>query len=112
METIERPARRRSAKLTKRGRVVIVLALAMVLLAAFSLGRVSSQAATSAGSDGAATAATAHRTVVVQPGDTLWSIAKKAAPRADVRVTVQRIEDLNALRAGQVVAGQEITLPS
>src|SRR4051812_31796716 len=33
----------------------------------------------------------AARSVVVQPGDTLWSIARRLQPEGDVRVTVQRL---------------------
>ena len=41
---------------------------------------------------------------VVQPGDTLWSIARELAPAGDVRAEVDRLADLNgtaALQPGQ-----------
>jgi Tfp pilus assembly protein FimV len=41
---------------------------------------------------------------VVQPGDTLWSIARKLVPEGDVRAEVDRLADLNgtaALQAGE-----------
>lgn len=41
---------------------------------------------------------------VVQPGDTLWSIATEIAPADDVRATVDRLADLNggaSLEVGQ-----------
>jgi Tfp pilus assembly protein FimV len=41
---------------------------------------------------------------VVQPGDTLWTIARDLAPTGDVRAEVDRLVDLNgtaALQAGQ-----------
>ncbi len=44
---------------------------------------------------------------VVQPGDTLWSIARELAPTADVRAEVDHLEALNgsaALQAGQRLA--------
>jgi hypothetical protein len=40
----------------------------------------------------------------VQPGDTLWSIARELAPAGDIRAEVDRLQDLNgtaALQAGQ-----------
>jgi hypothetical protein len=49
-------------------------------------------------------AAAAANSYVVQPGDTLWSVAKKVAPGHDVRATVDRLVSLNgsaALRVGQ-----------
>jgi hypothetical protein len=41
---------------------------------------------------------------VVQPGDTLWSIAHQLAPTGDIRAEVDRLEELNGtavLQAGQ-----------
>ena len=41
---------------------------------------------------------------VVQPGDTLWSIARELAPTGDIRAEVDRLQHLNgtaALQAGQ-----------
>ncbi|MGY1671747.1 LysM peptidoglycan-binding domain-containing protein [Geodermatophilus sp. SYSU D00710] len=50
--------------------------------------------------------------VVVQPGDTVWSIAGEVAgPEQDVRVVVDAIEELNDLEDSAVVAGQVLRLP-
>ena len=49
--------------------------------------------------------------VVVQPGDTLWSIAAEHYPSDDVRVRVQDIEQANGLRGPVIEAGQTLTLP-
>ena len=49
---------------------------------------------TSAAASSAAGVAAAP-TVVVQPGDTLWSIAAAVAPEVDVRITVDRLVALN-----------------
>ena len=46
----------------------------------------------------------AGATYVVQPGDTVWSIAEQLAPNGDVRGMVDRLVDLNggaALEVGQ-----------
>ena len=103
-------AARRRPRLTRRGRLVLLLGFVLVLTAAaFLSGRVSSAAAT--GSSGSVTPAS-YPTVVVQPGDTLWSIALHAAPRTDPRVTVQRIIDINALHGADVQPGQQLSLPS
>jgi LysM repeat protein len=47
---------------------------------------------------------------VVQPGDTLWSIARKRQPTGDVRAEVDRLADLNGTAALQ--AGQRLRLTS
>ena len=49
--------------------------------------------------------------VVVEPGDTLWSIAESVADEADVRVVVDRIQELNRLEGSSLVPGQVLQLP-
>src|SRR4029077_9489946 len=51
-------------------------------------------------------------TVVVQPGDTLWSIAAAHYPGDDVRVRVDDIERANGLSGPTIEAGQELRLPA
>ena len=50
-------------------------------------------------------------TVVVQPGDTLWSIAANHYPADDVRVRVQDIEQANGLHGPAIEVGQTLKLP-
>ena len=90
-------------RLTRRGRLLVLLAFATLLLVAFSLGRTSADA-------GASPAGVAP-TTVVQPGDTLWSIARRAVPGGDPRATVARLTELNDLGSTPIVAGQRLTLP-
>ena len=52
------------------------------------------------------------RTIVVQPGQTLWSIAGDVAPGADRRDTIARIVELNALPSTAVSAGERIAVPT
>jgi hypothetical protein len=46
----------------------------------------------------------------VQPGDTLWSIARRAAPGHDVRPIVDAME--HALGTDTVMAGQSLSVPT
>lgn len=50
-------------------------------------------------------------TIVVQPGDTLWSIATEHYPSDDVRIRVQDIEQANRLHGPQIEVGQTLRLP-
>ena len=93
----------RALRLTRRGRALLLLALVTLLLVAFSLGRTSADA----GHDTPA----ARPTTVVQPGETLWSIAHRVAPGADPRATVARLTRLNDLGGRPIVAGQRLVLP-
>jgi len=92
-------------RLTRRGRLVVVLGmLALLMVAGFTLGRASSQAA----------GPVAHRplpTVTVEPGETLWQIAARIDPSGDRRALVDQIEALNHLRSDQIVSGQQLRLP-
>lgn len=98
----ERPVR---VRLTRRGQGVL---LAVLLAAIFAAGLAFGAAAH--GADGNPPPA-AHRTIVVQPGQTLWALARQVAPQRDPRVVVESIRQLNALRGAGIQAGQELLLP-
>src|SRR5690348_13274269 len=53
-----------------------------------------------------------YTTVVVQPGDTLWSIASAHYPNDDVRVRVDDIEQANGLDGPTIEVGQTLLLPT
>lgn len=50
--------------------------------------------------------------VVVQPGESLWSIAQSIAPGADPREMVLRLRELNGLGSAVVVPGQSLVVPA
>lgn len=92
-------------RLTRRGRVVVVIAaLALLLLAAFTLGSVA------VGSEAPGQAAPTE-IVMVGTGDTLWGIASEINSDGDVRSTMREIERLNALESTALSAGQKIRVP-
>jgi hypothetical protein len=94
--------RRSPVKLTRRGRLVVILTLLVVAVVGFSMGRVSSQAAGPV---------RPLPTVTVAPGETLWQIARRVAPHADPRAMVLQLESLNHLPSASVLAGQRLLLP-
>jgi LysM repeat protein len=49
--------------------------------------------------------------IVVQPGQTLWSLASATEPAADTQVVVQQIIDANALGGTSLRAGQLLWVP-
>jgi LysM repeat protein len=96
-------------RLTRRGRVVVAVAAALVL-AALSLVIAGSAQAT----NHPVPSGTAQRTVaqvIVRPGQSLWSVAENADPGADTRVVIQQIVELNGLTADTVFAGQHLRVP-
>jgi nucleoid-associated protein YgaU len=54
----------------------------------------------------------ASEMVTVAPGDTLWGIASRRYPDADVRQKVYEIQQLNGLRGPTIMAGQRLRLPA
>jgi len=56
--------------------------------------------------------APAYSTVVVQPGDTVWSIAAEHYPSDDVRGRVADIERANGLHGPVIQAGETLRLPA
>lgn len=92
-----------------RRRRLVAAVLAVAVLAAVLL-LASAAVARNAGGVPSSAAGDPSPTVVVQPGDSLWSIAAAAAPDVDVRVTVDRIVALNG--GGPIVVGQELELPA
>lgn len=92
-------------RLTRRGRLVVSLLIATVLVVVGLAG-----ARTALAGDTAAPASVEQVTVL--PGDTLWSIATASTPGGDVRDTVAEIRELNALQSSTLVAGQELLVPA
>ena len=91
-------------RLTRRGRVLLLTALVAVLFGAFSLGRSVSEAAPPS-------AQPAPHLVTVQQGDSLWTLARQAAPDHDPREVVAQIRDLNDLSTSGLTPGQLLVLP-
>jgi hypothetical protein len=100
-----RPAPTGELRLTRRGRLVVFLgALAVVLLLGVLWG---------AGSVATERPGTPEptRVVLVAPGDTLYDIAAAVTVDGDVNAMVERIQRLNRMESGMLVAGQEIRVP-
>jgi nucleoid-associated protein YgaU len=99
-------SRRHSLRLTRRGRgLVMTVVLATSLAGGMALSEKPSLAA------GESAPQKDPTFVVVQPGQTLWEIARVAAPGVDPRATIGRILDLNALPGVDIRAGQRLALP-
>jgi nucleoid-associated protein YgaU len=106
---VHRPSGRRAPaahlRLTRRARL-----LGSVLLLALGLAIGSWAGPLLAGSDGDLRLA-GVQSVVVQPGDTLWSIAGEVSGDGDVREVVDRIQELNGLSGTVLIPGQVLELP-
>ena len=89
-------------RLTRRGKVLAFVLVAIAVYAAFGLGRASA----------VGTPVPAHASsVVVQPGDSLWTIAVRAVPGADPRDVVGELRSINHLSSADLAVGQRLQLP-
>ncbi len=65
------------------------------------------------GNTGSADEIQAVSSVVVQPGDTLWSIAEGIAePGSDIREVVSDVKTLNSLSTSSLHIGQSLLIPA
>jgi hypothetical protein len=93
-------------RVTRRGRLVLVLLAVALLFVGVSIGRAGSQAAT------VRETGPALEQVTVQPGETLWGVAQRIAPDNDPREVVSQIRRLNNLHGSTLQAGQQLLLPT
>lgn len=100
-----RPAMRSRTRVTRRGRLALVGLVALLLLAVISVGRTGSQAATYVENG-----PTLQQTTV-QPGDTLWTVAQRIAPKNDPREVVAQLRRINHLSTSSLLVGQQLLLP-
>ena len=91
-------------RLTRRGRAVVLVLLAVLAsVASAVLFTTASRADDPPGGPAA--------TVVVQPGDTLWSIATGVMPRRDGRDAVAELRRVNGLDRSDIQPGMVLILP-
>jgi LysM domain len=100
-------------RLTRRGRRVVwtfaTLLLIAVLTPVLLVASAGAQAANHGASPAQVRAGMQH--VVVQPGQSLWSIAVQAEPQADPRTVIQQIIEYNALGSDVVAPGESLWVP-
>jgi hypothetical protein len=93
---------RRGVRLTRRGRVVVFVLLAVLAGLAAVLVASASRAADQPGP---------LPTTVVRPGDTLWSVAERHDPGPNPFGVIEEIRRLNGLADYTVQPGQQLVLP-
>jgi nucleoid-associated protein YgaU len=110
--TAEEFDRRRRAELAvmRRRALVVGVVVALLLALGLLLGRGGGQpSALPAHGTSDAVLPVADRAYVVQPGDTLWQIARALQPDGDVRPLVAQLQ--RARHGAPLRVGERITLP-
>ena len=86
----------------RRTVAVVATALVAVLMSPLAAGAVRR---------GEPSAPAAQQVVVVQSGDTLWSIAQRVRPGDDPRQVVDEISATNGVQAGALTVGASLVVP-
>lgn len=97
-------------RITRRGRMVLALLVTVVTVTIVALSILTGVPSALA-SGASAAKAVEFTTVVVVPGDSLWSIASRVAPEADPRDVIADMKRLNRLHSSDVLVGQELAIP-
>jgi len=101
------PSAEAPLRLTARGRRVLLVVVLLMVGVALALMQ-----AEGASADGPTGAVEVVRHVV-QPGETLWGIARQVAgPGEDVRDVVLQLVELNRMPSAGLMAGQSIVIPA
>lgn len=100
---------RTEAKYRRRRAAVAAVLGGTLFMGGLAVGALSDTGAPAIGSGSAeAPEPIARSTYVVQPGDTLWTIARRIQPTGDVRPLVDRLADAHG--GGALQVGDRITL--
>jgi LysM repeat protein len=91
-------------RLTRRGVVVLTVAVALLALGVVWLARAAAPSSPPA-------RPSVPAVVTVQPGDTLWSVAGRVAPDRDPRDEVARLQQRNHIGGADLVPGQQLRVP-
>jgi len=94
-------------RLTARGRAVLLFLVAAPLTIWLLMAQLNGGAA-----QGTREAGAPVPVVVVESGESLWSVAERVAPNADPRDVITAIVAYNHLPSADVMAGQQLGIPA
>jgi nucleoid-associated protein YgaU len=88
--------------LKNKGRFYIFVIMVTILLSSISLLNFAQSA----------DIGMAYTTVVVEPGDTLWDLAKEYSSSKDLRRYIKKIEEVNNLKDSTIYEGDILKMPA
>lgn len=93
-------------RLTPRGRAVLLFLIGMPIALWLLIAQVNGGAATGSLEGGSVPI------VMVQSGESLWTVAERVAPGSDPRDVIDAIVTFNHLGSADVMAGQQLGVPA
>jgi ABC-type transport system involved in cytochrome c biogenesis permease component len=95
-------------RITRRGRTVLAVLIAVPLAIAAVVGGVGAMGATATD----APVTSSFQYVHVAAGESLWQVAQEIAPKADPRDVVADLTRLNGLEGATLQPGQRLAIPA
>ncbi len=89
-------------KLTKKGKRCLLFVSVVVLMSVIAISQMSAFANKEIGSE--------YISYIVQPNDSLWSIAEEFGGDADIRQTMYEIKKLNQLESSSLMVGTRLLI--
>ena len=96
----------RRLRITARGRAVLLTLVSAPIVALLLVLALNGGGATATLESGAPA-----EVVMIEPGQSLWSLAESIAPGADPRDVIETLVAFNRLSSADVWAGQQIAIP-
>lgn len=109
--TVLTPRGRRALRLARTAGLVLCALVLCALVLGIVIALATGAQASAGSAAGAATAGSGFDTVIVDEGDSLWSIAAEVSGGADTRDVVLDIVEINELDRQVVHPGQELAVP-
>ena len=104
------PASLTPVKLTSRGRTVIMVSALIVATSSFAATFSAFNGAAASTASISATPVEAEQ-IIVQPGESYWSIARAIAPGRSTQDVIDQIHQLNPFEGSTLQAGTKILVP-
>ncbi len=99
-------------RLTRRGRIVLGVFVAVVVTAILTVVSLAASGAQAANHGQPGGGYQGMHQIVVRPGESLWSIAERAEPTADPRLVVAQIMTANSMTSSSALqAGELLWVP-
>ena len=105
------PASPTTLTLTSRGRSVVMVSALILATSTFAATFSAFNGAAASTTSAASSTSVAAEEIIVQPGESYWSIARAIAPRRSTQDVIDQIHELNPFAGATLQAGTKILVP-
>ena len=105
------PATQVRLTLTSRGRSVVMVSALILATSTFAATFSAFNGAAASTTSAASATSVAAEEIIVQPGESYWSIAREIAPGVSTQDVIDQIHELNPFAGATLQAGTKILVP-